>query len=100
MKLMVLDGNSIINRAFYGVGYLSSQSGQPTGAIYGFLTAFTRFGDMLTPLVMGAVFDSMGSYRPAYATFAVTAVAMAAVCQLIFPRQKRSAPREEALAAE
>ena len=55
---------------------------------------------MLTPLVMGAVFDSMGSYRPAYATFAVTAVAMAAVCQLIFPRQKRSAPREEALAAE
>ena len=38
--------------------------------------------------------------RQAYATFAVTAVAMAAVCQLIFPRQKRSAPREEALAAE
>lgn len=37
MKLMILDGNSIINRAFYGVGYLSSQSGQPTGAIYGFL---------------------------------------------------------------
>ena len=37
MKLMILDGNSIINRAFYGVGYLSSRSGQPTGAIYGFI---------------------------------------------------------------
>ncbi|MGN8937393.1 MFS transporter [Bittarella sp. HCP28S3_D9] len=82
----------ILTQSLYGLRDYS--------AIYGFLTAFTRFGDMLTPLVMGAVFDSMGSYRPAYATFAVTAVAMAAVCQLIFPRQKRSAPREEALAAE
>ena len=33
MKLMILDGNSIINRAFYGVGYLSSQSGQPPGRV-------------------------------------------------------------------
>ena len=50
MKLMILDGNSIINRAFYGVGYLSSQSGQPTGAIYGFLNIMQSLLDEEKPL--------------------------------------------------
>ena len=38
MKLMALDGNSIVNRAFYGVSQnLTTQSGQPTNAVLGFL---------------------------------------------------------------
>ena len=37
MKLMILDGNSIINRAFYGVRLLSTKDGVYTNAIYGFL---------------------------------------------------------------
>ena len=36
-KLLILDSNSILNRAFYGVRYLSAKDGTPTNAIYGFL---------------------------------------------------------------
>ena len=37
MKLMVLDGNSVINRAYYGVRALTTKDGFFTNAIYGFL---------------------------------------------------------------
>ena len=39
MKLMVLDGNSVINRAYYGVRALTTRDGFFTNAIYGFLKA-------------------------------------------------------------
>lgn len=38
MKLLVLDGNSIFNRAFYGIKLLTAKDGTFTNAIYGFLT--------------------------------------------------------------
>ena len=60
MKLMILDGNSIINRAFYGVGYLSSQSGQPTGAIYGFLNIMQSLLDEEKPEALAVAFDEKG----------------------------------------
>ena len=37
MKLMILDGNSVVNRAFYGVRPLTTRDGLYTNAIYGFL---------------------------------------------------------------
>ena len=37
MKLLVLDGNSILNRAFYGVPELTNSAGLHTNAVYGFL---------------------------------------------------------------
>lgn len=37
MRLLVLDGNSIINRAFYGVKPLTTKDGLYTNALYGFL---------------------------------------------------------------
>ena len=37
MKLLVLDGNSIINRAFYGIKLLTTKNGDFTNAVYGFL---------------------------------------------------------------
>ena len=37
MKLLVLDGNSLVNRAFYGIKLLTTKDGRPTNAIYGFL---------------------------------------------------------------
>ena len=37
MKLLVLDGNSIVNRAFYGIRLLSNKDGLYTNAVYGFL---------------------------------------------------------------
>ena len=37
MKLMILDGNSIVNRAFFGIRLLTAPDGTPTNALYGFL---------------------------------------------------------------
>ena len=41
-KLLILDSNSILNRAFYGVRYLSAKDGTPTNAIYGFLNILLK----------------------------------------------------------
>ena len=49
MKLMVLDGNSIINRAFYGVKPLTTRDGLYTNAIFGFLNMLQRFIDEEQP---------------------------------------------------
>ena len=43
MKLLVLDGNSILNRAFYGIKLLTTKSGDYTNGIYGFLTMLQAF---------------------------------------------------------
>lgn len=42
MKLMILDGNSIVNRAFYGVHALNAPDGTPTNGVYGFLAILER----------------------------------------------------------
>ena len=60
MKLMILDGNSIVNRAYYGVGYLSSRSGQPTGAIYGFLNILQSLMEEEKPDALVVAFDEKG----------------------------------------
>ena len=45
-KLMVLDGNSIVNRAFYGVSQnLTTRDGQPTNAVFGFLAILNKLLD-------------------------------------------------------
>ncbi len=41
-KLLILDGNSIINRAFYGVRLLTDAKGRHTNAVYGFLNIFLK----------------------------------------------------------
>ena len=43
MKLMILDGNSVINRAFYGIRPLTNREGLYTNAIYGFLNILHKF---------------------------------------------------------
>lgn len=42
MKLMVIDGNSIVNRAFFGIRMLTTHDGTPTNAVYGFLTILLK----------------------------------------------------------
>ena len=42
MKLMVLDGNSIVNRAYYGIRPLTTRQGLYTNAIYGFIKMCIR----------------------------------------------------------
>jgi len=56
-KLMVLDGNSIINRAFYGVKLLTTHDGTPTNAIFGFLNILTKLLDEEKPDALCVTFD-------------------------------------------
>ncbi len=57
MKVMVIDGNSIINRAFYGVKDLRAPDGTPTNAIFGFLNILSRLCDEIGPDVIKVAFD-------------------------------------------
>ena len=57
MKLMVLDGNSIINRAFYGVKPLTTREGLHTNAVFGFLNMLQRFVDEEQPEAVCVAFD-------------------------------------------
>ena len=58
MKLMALDGNSIVNRAFYGVSQnLTTRDGQPTNAILGFLNILNKLLDEVQPDALCVTFD-------------------------------------------
>lgn len=57
MKLMVIDGNSIINRAFYGIRPLSTKDGLFTHAIFGFLTTLLRLRGEEEPDAICVTFD-------------------------------------------
>ena len=57
MKLMVVDGNSIINRSFYGIRPLSTREGLYTHAVYGFLTTLQRLLDEGQPEALCVTFD-------------------------------------------
>ena len=57
MKLMILDGNSIVNRAYYGVRMLNAPDGTPTNAVYGFLAILQRLLDANSPDALCVAFD-------------------------------------------
>ena len=57
MKLMALDGNSIVNRAFFGVKALSTSQGICTNAIYGFLNILQKLLDDDQPDALCVTFD-------------------------------------------
>ncbi len=57
MKLMVIDGNSIINRAYYGIRPLTNREGLYTHAIYGFLTTMNRLTEEEHPDALCVTFD-------------------------------------------
>lgn len=56
-KLLIIDSNSIINRAFYGVRYLSSKDGTPTNAVYGFLNTLFKLIDEVEPDYICTAYD-------------------------------------------
>lgn len=60
MKVMILDGNSIVNRAFYGIRMLSAPDGTPTNGIYGFLTILRKLLDEEKPEALCVAFDLPG----------------------------------------
>ncbi|MBR6902484.1 MAG: DNA polymerase I [Clostridia bacterium] len=57
MKLLAIDGNSIINRAFYGIRLLSNKRGQYTNAIYGFINILLKLTDEQKPDGVAVAFD-------------------------------------------
>ena len=57
MKIMLIDGNSIINRAFYGIRMLNAPDGTPTNGVYGFITILQRLLDEEKPDGLCAAFD-------------------------------------------
>nr|MCR5507050.1 DNA polymerase I [Lachnospiraceae bacterium] len=56
-KLVLIDGNSIINRAFYGVPMLTNSEGLHTNAIYGFLNIMFRILEEEAPGYLAIAFD-------------------------------------------
>ena len=54
---MVLDGNSIINRAFFGIRPMATRNGQPTNAVFGFLTTLERLRSEEKPDALCVTFD-------------------------------------------
>lgn len=57
MRLLAIDGNSIVNRAFYGIRPLNAPDGTPTNAIYGFLSMVDRLKTELKPDAIAVAFD-------------------------------------------
>mgnify|MGYP003818016697 CR=1 FL=1 len=57
MKLMILDGNSIVNRAFYGVRMLTAPDGAPTNGVYGFVAILQKLLDEQRPDSVCVAFD-------------------------------------------
>ena len=60
MKLMILDGNSVINRAYFGVRPLTTRDGLYTHAIYGFLNILERMEKEEQPDAVCVAFDLHG----------------------------------------
>ncbi|MBR2832283.1 MAG: DNA polymerase I [Oscillospiraceae bacterium] len=60
MKLMVIDGNSIVNRAFYGIRLLTNSEGTPTNAVYGFLNILNKLLADESPDALCVAFDLKG----------------------------------------
>lgn len=56
-KFFIVDGNSIMNRAFYGIRLLTNKEGLYTNAIYGFLNIFFKNMDELKPDYVAVAFD-------------------------------------------
>ena len=56
-KLLCIDGNSILNRQFYGIRYLSNKEGFPTNAIYGMINVIGKQLDDLSPDFCAIAFD-------------------------------------------
>ena len=60
MKLLILDGNSVINRAFYGVKPLTNREGLFTHAVYGFLNILEKMEKEEQPDAVCVAFDLHG----------------------------------------
>ncbi len=56
-KIMILDGNSIVNRAFFGIRMLNAPDGTPTNGVYGFIAILQRLLELEHPDGVCVTFD-------------------------------------------
>lgn len=56
-KILVLDANSLLNRAFYGIKILTNSQGLPTNAIFGYINILKKHLDAVKPDYVAAAFD-------------------------------------------
>ncbi len=56
-KILCIDGNSILNRQFYGIRFLSTKDGFPTNAVFGFVNVLIKQLEMLSPDAVAVAFD-------------------------------------------
>ncbi len=56
-KLVLIDGNSLINRAFYAIGPLTDKNGNPTNAVFGFVNMLVKVITDIKPKYMLVAFD-------------------------------------------
>jgi len=59
-RLFLVDGNSLLYRAYYAIRQLSTSQGFPTNAIFGFISALRKIIDQEKPDYLGVVFDVKG----------------------------------------
>lgn len=57
MNVLVVDGNSILNRAFYGIRLLTTKDGRFTNGIYGFMNIFLKLIEETRPQAVAVAFD-------------------------------------------
>ncbi len=57
LKLLAIDGNSILNRAFYAIRALSNKDGVPTNAVFGFMNVYFKNFDVIKPDCVAVAFD-------------------------------------------
>ena len=56
-KLLCIDGNSILNRSFYGIRLLTTKDGAPTNALYGLVNVISRELEALKPDYAAIAYD-------------------------------------------
>ncbi|WP_422486238.1 DNA polymerase I [Gudongella sp. DL1XJH-153] len=59
-KLMIIDGSSLVHRAFYALPLLTTKGGEYTNGVYGFLTMFYRIREQEQPDYICVAFDRRG----------------------------------------
>ncbi len=56
-KMFIIDGNSLVNRAFYALPALATKQGLPTNAVYGFITMLLKIVEEYNPEYISVAFD-------------------------------------------
>lgn len=59
-KLILIDGNSLVNRAFFGLPPMTSRDGTPSNAIYGFVNMLLKLNEQFSPEYLVVTFDLPG----------------------------------------